>query len=67
MSRLDNNRRILTILSEYIEKHPDLRFIQILWALNVVDHSDRFYEEPETTLEKINNELRKETTSNEQF
>lgn len=46
----------LKILKEILDKiidNPELRFIQILWALGIVDREDRFYEEPSVTLERV--------------
>ena len=48
-----HNLEILEEVKKFLEKYPDMRFIQALWALNIVDKEDRFYEEPEITLEKI--------------
>ena len=63
MNRKEANQKLLEILKETLENNPDLRFIQALWALNLIDiHSmgniagdivDRFYEESSTTLERI--------------
>ena len=53
MNRQKCNLEILEELKKFLEKHPDMRFIQALWALNIVDKEDRFYEEPEITLKKI--------------
>ena len=62
--KFDNNRLLdnLKILSEVLKlvlKCPDLRFIQVLWALGIVDSEDRFYEEPCVTLARIKRERRK--------
>lgn len=63
MKRKEANQKLLEILKETLENNPNLRFIQALWALNLIDvHSmgniagdivDRFYEESSTTLERI--------------
>lgn len=53
MSRLSDNQKILEILKEKVEEYPDLRFIQLLMNLNVIDHEDRFYEESNITLKRI--------------
>ena len=63
MTRKEANQKLLEILKETLENNPKLRFIQALWALNLIDmHSmgsiagdivDRFYEESSTTLERI--------------
>lgn len=66
--RIKYNNKILDIIKEYLCKHPDMRFIQALWALGIIDtmyrsiagHDvpiiiDRFSEEPNKTLERIAN------------
>lgn len=66
MNRKEDNKKLLEILEEYLEAHPDIRFIQALWNLNIIDQQtidacgfvssfivDRFYEEPEDTLKRI--------------
>lgn len=59
MNRLKANEKILKILEQYINEHPDMRFIQILWALDIINMEnewlieDRFHEESEKTLEKL--------------
>lgn len=52
-SRQEYNYEILKVLKENIEKYPDYRFIQLLWALNIIDGSDKFYEESKETLSYI--------------
>lgn len=47
------NQQIINYLLKFITNNPEMRFIQVLWALGVVDNSDRFYEESNTTLEKV--------------
>lgn len=63
--RLQYNRDILVILSDLIEKCPDLRFGQILFNAGVIDHingengpiiKDPFYEESLDTLKRIKNQ-----------
>ena len=64
--RIKANQRLLEILKETLCKNPDLRFIQALWALKIIDSKveegsgheiivpiDRFYEEPAETLKRI--------------
>lgn len=53
------NLEILEEVKKFLEKQPDMRFIQALWALNIVDKEDRFYEEPQVTLEKVKSALEK--------
>ncbi len=62
-SHLHYNRLILKELKRLIKEMEDLHFIQVLWALNLIDGSfnenheykiaDRFYEEASITWEKI--------------
>lgn len=53
-TRLDYNRNILEMLSKYCETHPDLRFHQTLFALELDNkYKDLFYEESKDTLEKL--------------
>lgn len=60
--QLFNLQIIQEILSMVLDE-PDLRFIQILWALGLTDRDenmnikDRFYEEPEETLKRIKERL----------
>ena len=56
MNRQETNRKLLKILEETLEKNPEFRFIQALWCLKITDTRDRFYEESETTLKRIENE-----------
>ena len=61
------NEEILSILKEYLENHPEIRFVQALWNLNIIRISkekmfndnyiivDDFYEEPTDTLKRIKN------------
>lgn len=53
MNRLESNKKILSILKEKVEEYPDLRFIQLLMNLDVIDHEDRFYEESNITLKRL--------------
>ena len=62
MSRQQNNLEILKILNKVILQNPDMRFVQLLWALNIINIDnngfieDRFYEESDKTLEFIKKE-----------
>lgn len=53
------NLAILGKLEEFLKGHPNFRFIQALWALDIIDRDennliiDRFYEEPNKTLDKV--------------
>lgn len=49
MSRLEENKQIVEKISKIVDVCPQLRFIQLLWALGIVDGQDRFYEESEIT------------------
>lgn len=66
--RFRDNMAILTILEAYLRKHPEMRFIQLLWALDIINKNinkdvtdkfmtaeieDRFHEESNITLKKI--------------
>ena len=59
MTRYEANKKILEILSKYIENNPEQRFIQILWNLELINIynseliEDRYNEESETTLNKL--------------
>lgn len=66
MNRKEENEKLLKILKDYLEANPDIRFIQALWNLGIIDRQvidasgfetsfivDRFYEEPDKTLERI--------------
>ena len=59
MNRIEANIKLLEILKETLCKNPELRFIQALWALKIIDSEDnreivdRFYEEPSETLKRI--------------
>ena len=52
-SREKDNLGCLKLLTSYLTRHSELRFIQALWALGVVDREDRFYEEPSVTLKRM--------------
>jgi hypothetical protein len=60
MERLDYNRFIIDILSEFIEAKPDYRFCQLLQAIgiNIMQEGiaymkDNFYEESSITYKRI--------------
>ena len=64
--RKESNEKLLKMLKDYLEANPDIRFIQALWNLHIIDKEpiwnpgeinppiDRFYEEPDDTLKRIN-------------
>ena len=58
--RQEYNLKIIQKIFALVMEEPDLRFIQALWALGIIDREngslnikDRFYEEPEDTLERM--------------
>ena len=53
--RKENNLKILKKLENYLNKYPDIRFIQALWSLHIIDGLDRFYEEPSITIKRMAN------------
>lgn len=59
--RKESNLILLKQLEAVLKSNPDLRFIQALFALRIIDQDqngnivDRFYEEPHKTLERISN------------
>ena len=63
INRKQYNLEILNKLQEFLKEHPDFRFIQALWALDIIDRDennliiDRFYEEPDKTLGKVDKSL----------
>lgn len=59
-NRKKYNQKILTILEREVEENPQLRFIQILHILGIIDGTDKFYEEPKLTYEKIKKEINEE-------
>ena len=54
MDRLIANRAILAILSVEVERHPELRFHQLLADVGIEEvGKDKFYEESEKTLDGL--------------
>lgn len=58
MKRQHFNREILRVLTAAVESNPELRFHQLLWALNMTEREnggvkDKFYEESDTTYHKL--------------
>ncbi len=53
INRQKYNFKILKELEECLEYHPDFRFIEALWSLNIVNEDDRLYEESEITFNKV--------------
>ena len=61
------NKEILKKLEYYVEQYPDMRFCQLLYMLNVIDGSDKFYEESNTTLANLMWKPNKLNTENNGF
>jgi hypothetical protein len=51
--RLNKNLELLHKITDFISNHPNYRFIQALWAMGIIDKEDRFYEESDQTLKRI--------------
>ena len=49
--RQSANLEIISLLNNIVEKHPELRFCQILTILNL--DKDKFYEESVDTLKEV--------------
>lgn len=69
MTTLEANKLIIKKLEEFVNNNPNMRFIQTLWALNIINIKpiynkelgyyeqkieDRFYEESVDTLKSVN-------------
>lgn len=59
-SKQETNLKIYEILGDFILTYPELRFIQLLWCMGIVNKEDRFYEPSEVTLEKVRKYLTKD-------
>lgn len=60
MTRLESNIKILNIVEQLVHEFPDMRFIQLLMAVDAViatDQSDQFNEESEVTLNRIKEKI----------
>jgi len=61
IDRIEYNKKILALLTEFLCKNPTFRFTQALWALGIIRKDnegnivDNFYEEPSDTLSIIVN------------
>lgn len=54
VSRLNCNNQIIKIISDFIKNHPDIRFIQALYDLNIIfPKFDQYNEESSLTLKKL--------------
>lgn len=55
-NRLINNLEVLDYISKVLSKYPELRFTQLLYYCDIDTDKD-FYDEPETTLQKLKTKL----------
>lgn len=59
----EDNLKILEKLKEYFEQHPEIRFIQGLWNVNIIQRDkdsqimDAFYESSKITLTNLEKSL----------
>jgi len=59
IDKSQTNKIIIEIINRYIQDNPDMRFIQVLWALGIINIKDdwliedRFNEESKDTLNKL--------------
>lgn len=53
MNHLENNLKINLEVLKNVFHEPELRYIQLLWAMHIVNHDDRFYELSSETLKKV--------------
>ena len=60
MSRLENNIKILNILNQLAYEFPDMRFNQLLEAVEVVKKEDQFNEESSITLDNLRKFIKKQ-------
>lgn len=55
--KIQSRERCNAVLTNYVAlymlMHPELRYIQLLWATKIVDNEDRFYEEPYDTIVRV--------------
>ena len=56
-SRHASNVAIVKKLRKVIDMYPELRFVQILYAVGILDGQDLFYEESAKTLKKMEDKL----------
>ena len=62
-NNIDRIKIICNLIRDRANKNPELRFIQLLWSLDIVSNEDRFYENTKTTLERIYKRIQEEETS----
>lgn len=53
MTRQEANKEIINNILKAIDKYPDMRFHQLLFALRLNEGTDLFYEESADTLKKL--------------
>ena len=58
MTRLEANIKILKIVKQLAYEFPDMRFIQLLMAIDAILGTDQFYEESDVTLERIKKRIK---------
>ena len=61
-ARLKANRELLILLACIIERYPELRFNQVLEVYKFMPKTlpaNNFYEEPQVTLKRVTEELKK--------
>ena len=51
--RQEYNRKIIGVISDYIEKYPDIRFGQLLYNIGVVNDAKNDYDEDIWGIESI--------------
>lgn len=51
--RKECNFLLDNVINLNLSLHPELRYIQNLWSLKIIDREDRFYEEPYDTIIRI--------------
>lgn len=56
-SRHASNVAIIKKLRKVIDMYPELRFVQLLYAVGILDGQDLFYEESAKTLKKIKDRI----------
>lgn len=61
-TRLETNIKILNIIEQLVHEFPDMRFIQLLTAVDVILGTDQFYEESEITLKRIKEQIKYQQT-----
>lgn len=52
-TRIESNQKLLSLLQETLCKYPQLRFIQALIDLEIIEDESQFYEESEATVARL--------------